>query len=242
MIFHGQPAAARSQTNGIFMSHKLPLPPQPGKQADPTLSPTPLPISLNPAWPIPGKAQCLAWWDMYDMLDNVRAHSLQVARVAADITRLVCRSTEKTFGAQSQEQLLQTICAAALLHDLAKTYCIRHGGNHAQVGASWVVDLTKNPAIGQGVLHHVFWPGPADPSHFFLPLVIAYSDKRVRHDEIVSLDTRLDDLLVRYGRTQKHREMIRRSFDQVRDIETRLEQQTGVDLNAYSFDSRGLVQ
>ena len=224
------------------MSHKLPSQPQSVTQTKPILSPTPVPIFLNPAWPIPSQAQCLAWWDTFDMLDNIRAHSLQVTKVAEGITRLALGHTGKKFGAQSQEQLLGSVRAAALLHDLAKTYCIRYGGNHAQVGASWVVELTENPAIGQGVLHHVFWPGPADPALFFLPLVIVYSDKRVRHDEIVSLDTRLDDLLVRYGRTQKHRDMIRTSFDQVRKIETKLEQQTGVDLNAYSFDSRGLVK
>ena len=32
--------------------------------------------------------------------------------------------------------------AAGLLHDLAKTYCIRHGGSHAQLGAAWVLEAT----------------------------------------------------------------------------------------------------
>ena len=202
----------------------------------------PLPVLPDPHGSIPSTAQCTLWWDAYAMLDNIRAHSLQVTRVALAITAMVLKTSPHLPGADDPARMTGTIRAAALLHDLAKTYCIRYGGNHAQLGASWVVNLTDNPAIGQGVLHHIFWPGPVDTTLFFIPLVIAYSDKRVRHDEVVSLDSRLKDILHRYGKTPRHQEMITRSFDQVRQMEHQLEHQTGVDLNAYPFDSRGLVE
>ncbi len=173
------------------------------------------------------------------MLENIREHSLQVTHVATTITRMALDHSPELLRGQ---KILELVRAAGLLHDLAKTYCILHGGNHAQIGSAWVMHLTRNPALGQAVLHHVFWPGKIDvPSHF-LPLVVAYSDKRVRHETIVPLEERLADLMDRYGDTAHRRKMIRKGFDQVATIERQLEQLTGVPLHAYPFDSRRLVQ
>jgi hypothetical protein len=179
----------------------------------------------------------MTWWDDYEMLENIRNHSLAVTRVAVTIAGLALANSPRTFVFDPTP----TIRAGALLHDLAKTYCIRHGGNHAQVGASWVIGLTGNPALGHAVLHHVFWPGNVDVRSHFIPLVVAYSDKRVRHDEIVSLEDRLDDLMHRYGTTESRRSKILTAHDQITTIEHQLEQLTGVPLHAHSFDSRRLV-
>ncbi|GAU09060.1 HD domain-containing protein [Desulfoplanes formicivorans] len=181
----------------------------------------------------------MTWWDTYAMLDNIRDHSLAVTHVATTITRM---TLEKAPNLPASCNLLETVTAAALLHDLAKTYCIRHGGNHAQVGAAWVVALTGNPAIGHAVFHHVFWPGRIDVRNHFIPLVVAYGDKRVRHNEIVSLEDRMEDLMLRYGTSTSRRKMILRAHDQIITIEQQLEQLTGVPLHAHSFDSRRLVQ
>jgi hypothetical protein len=202
---------------------------------DPTIPPL---VRPDPSWYIPTSKECMTWWDRYGMLDNVRDHSLAVTHVAMTITRLALAHSPRDFTADPTA----TIRAGALLHDLAKTYCIRHGGNHAQVGASWVVGLTGNPAIGHAVLHHVFWPGKTDVRNHFIPLVVAYSDKRVRHDTIVSLENRLEDLMHRYGTNEYRRSKIRTAYDQVLTIERQLEQLTGVPLHAYSFDSRRLVR
>ncbi len=192
---------------------------------------------MNPSWKVPSADQCMKWWDTYAMIENIRLHSLAVTHVALSITRMALAHSPQVFAFDPT----RSVEAAALLHDLAKAYCIYYGGNHAQVGASWVMALTGNPAIAQAVLHHISWPGKVDVKRHFLPLVVAYSDKRVRHDTIVSLDDRLEDLIHRYGETSARRTKIRTIFQQVTTIEHQLEQLTGVSLHAYSFDSRRLV-
>ena len=168
------------------------------------------------------------------MLENIAEHSSLVAGIATWIGHKA-----KDCGLNIHQQALR---AAGLLHDLAKTYTVRYGGNHCQLGAAWVMALTKNPAIAQAVRHHVVWPGPVDVNTHFLPLVIIYADKRVKHDTIVTLPERFADLFDRYGVSEERIAAMRRSFAQVEDIESRLSSLLEVDLNAHSFDSRRMVQ
>ena len=168
------------------------------------------------------------------MLDNIAVHSSLVAGIASWIGhRAVSRGLHIP---------LQALRAAGLLHDLAKTYTVRYGGNHSQLGAAWVMALTENPAIAQAVRHHVAWPGPLDVRTHFLPLVIIYADKRVKHDQIVTLDERFADLLDRYGGSAERVASMRRSFAQIEHIESELCSLLEVDLHAYPFDSRRMVQ
>ncbi len=73
------------------------------------------------------------------MLENIKAHSMLVAKVAVQTSTLARES-----GVDID---IPTIQASALLHDIAKSYCIHHGGNHSQLGAAWVMQLTGNPVI-----------------------------------------------------------------------------------------------
>ncbi|MFO7876330.1 MAG: HDIG domain-containing protein [Desulfovermiculus sp.] len=183
---------------------------------------------------VPDDAQCKAWWREYDMLENIAVHSSLVSGIATWIGH---RARDCGLNVH-----LQALRAAGLLHDLAKTYTVRYGGNHSQLGAAWVMALTKNPAIAQAVRHHIVWPGPVDVNIHFLPLVIIYADKRVKHDTIVTLPERFADLFIRYGVSEERIAAMRRSFAQVEDIESRLSSLLEVDLNAHSFDSRRMVQ
>jgi len=181
----------------------------------------------------PTDEECRALWDRYEMLPHIRDHSLAVACVAGFIAQ---KALEAGLPVNPAE-----VRASAMLHDLAKTYTIHYGGNHCQLGGAWVQELTGNPAIAQGVTHHVHWPGEIDVHQHFLPLTVIYSDKRVKHNRIVSLEERFTDLLERYGTTEYIRERIARSFNQARDIELALSQAIGVDLHAHSFDCGGVV-
>lgn len=183
---------------------------------------------------IPSDEQCFELWDYYQMLPNIRIHSMIVANIATYIGKLAQR--------QGCEINLQVIRAAGLLHDLAKTYTVNFGGNHSQIGATWVMDYTKNPAIAQGVIHHVYWPGEIDIEAHFLPLSIIYADKRVKHDKIVSLRERNNDILKRYGNNPNIVKRIQRSFEQVQYIEQKFKIYLKVDLNAYPFDRWRMVE
>jgi len=168
------------------------------------------------------------------MLDNIRVHSLLVAEIANTIALLARQ--------RGMYICHNTVLAAALLHDLGKTYTVRHGGSHSQIGASWSMEETGNPAIAQCILHHVYWPGKIDVINHFEPLVIIYADKRVKHDMITPLDQRFADILERYGTNTSRRDRIRNSYRQNQCIEQELNQLLEVDLNAYSLNRGRLVQ
>ena len=169
--------------------------------------------------PVPDEAACIRLWDRYGMLPNIRAHSRTVAEVALE-------AAKRAVGLGHTVDL-SALKAAALLHDVAKTYTILHGGAHAQLGAAWVLEETGRPDLAQAVLFHVTWPwvhGPlaleADPLR--LPLLVSYADKRVRHDEVVSLEERFADLLNRYGDTEEHRASIMINREQALNYERAL--------------------
>lgn len=202
---------------------------------------SPVAHSFAPDLPVPSEEQCRIWWDEHEMFDHIKEHSMQVAEVATSIAELAVRAGTPEPARAFPERFVATIRASALLHDLGKTYCIRHGGNHSQLGGAWVQELTRNPGVAQGVAHHVYWPGRLDLDAFFIPLTVMYSDKRVRHTEIVSLDERAEDLYQRYGKTAARRAMIKHSIDQIREVELLFESQLQENLHAYPFDRRGLV-
>lgn len=183
---------------------------------------------------VPTDLECLNLWDKYAMLDHIRTHSSLVADVATTLAEMA--------RDRGMDLNVQAVRAAGLLHDLGKTYTVQFGGNHSQLGSSWVMQATRNPAIAQGVMHHVHWPGPLDLDAHFLPLAIIYADKRVKHQGLVSLEDRFTDLVDRYGVDQDLISRIHRSYQQGKDLEELLNTRLEVDLNAHPFDRRRLVQ
>lgn len=191
----------------------------------------PSPADMPPA---PTDMQCYQFWDRYCMLPHIRQHSLGVARVA---TRLALLGKQAGLDVD-----VQTVRASALLHDIAKTYTIRHGGNHSQLGGAWMEQATGNPLLSMGIVHHVHWPWHVDVRAFFLPLAIIYGDKRVRHDTVVTLDERFEDLYSRYGSTQYVRDRLAESRQQSAMIEEAFGNLLGVDLHEDTFDCGRMVE
>lgn len=183
---------------------------------------------------VPADDLCFAWWDRFRMLDNIRRHSRMVAELAA---ALAADLKSGGLGVDVAE-----VRAAGLLHDLAKTYTIAHGGNHSQLGSAWLMELTGNPTIAQAVAHHVMWPWEIDLARHSTALLLIYADKRVRHDEYVSLDDRFEDLLVRYGTTETVKSRIRESHRQALDIENLLSLHLLRGADAYPLAGGRLVE
>lgn len=191
---------------------------------------------------IPSDGECRVWWDEFGMLEHIKVHSELVAGVATTLAEMAADRGLGNPDSLPRDDFVQSVRAAALLHDLGKTWSIAHGGNHSQLGAAWVMELTRNPRIAQGVVHHVHWPGEVDAQRYFLPLAVIYADKRVKHDRIVGINERFEDLYARYGHTDRSRALIRRSHDQGKELERLFSIILGEEIHEYPFDRRRLVR
>ena len=189
-----------------------------------------LAFPVSSAWNVPNEAQCVRLWDKYGMMPHIREHCRAVASVALEIVR---RAGERGVLPEGRGLSEAYVLAGGLLHDIAKTYTIRHGGSHAQLGAAWVRDETGNPALAQAVLWHVSWPwqdGPLDDAvdPLRLPVIIAYADKRVRHNEVVTLEERFEDLMVRYGIDDERKARITGYLNRTKAVEKAIFDRIGV--------------
>lgn len=132
------------------------------------------------------------------MLDNIRAHSIQVARVAVVLLEGL-ESNDKSRILPDRGLVI----AGALLHDIAKTECIREGCRHADIGKKICEDLGYHQVadiVQQHVILHTFNETEYTAGLFEAHELVYYADKRVRHDQIVSLEDRLEYIIERYGK------------------------------------------
>ena len=147
---------------------------------------------------IPDIAQCIQLMDEYGMLPNIRRHSIVVAQVALQL--IDGFDENETSPACIPDRSL--IVAGALLHDIAKTPCLKNGCDHAREGAEICLQLGY-PEIASIVEEHVILKDHDETRRsqgkFNAREIIYYADKRVRHEEIVSLDDRLEYILEHYG-------------------------------------------
>ncbi len=141
----------------------------------------------------PSRDECLRLMTVHGMLPHIRAHSCRVRDVA-----LAVGSHLVAAGVALYLPLLE---AGALLHDIAKTASLGNGGEHARLGAQWLTDLGY-PAVAEIIREHVWLSRhPAEAWPLREVEVVNYADKRVLHDQIVTLPDRFVDLRRRYGRT-----------------------------------------
>jgi len=161
---------------------------------------------------IPDAALCFRLMEDYGMLPNIRRHSITVARAALEILE---GFAEKMVG-QVEIPDRQLVIAGALLHDIAKTPCLKEGCDHARTGAEICMELGY-PEIADIVGEHVVLkdhnPDRYQQGLFTATEIIYYADKRVRHEEIVSLEDRLEYILDHYGMEDPVlHELIRKNF------------------------------
>ncbi len=133
------------------------------------------------------------------MLDHIIDHSLEVARVALFLSVELNR--------RGQHLDLSLVEAAALLHDLTKTECLRTKEDHAQTGSRRLKEMGY-VRIAEVVAEHIHLSKATDPFHISEEEVVNYADKRVKHDQIVSLEERFQDLRNRYGHNPRALELL----------------------------------
>jgi putative nucleotidyltransferase with HDIG domain len=148
---------------------------------------------------IPTKKECYHLMFKMNMMDHIVVHSMQVCRVATLLTQNLIDQ-----GLQLNFDLIQ---AAALLHDITKTRSFKTEENHAETGGQYLADMGW-AEVGNLVRQHVKLDEYPEAVSLGEVEIINYADKRVLHEEVVSLDKRLDYILERYAKIPEHRERI----------------------------------
>jgi len=163
---------------------------------------------------IPSVKGCLDLMEQYRMLPNIRNHSIVVTKVAEIIT-------EGLISA-GHDLSLETVVAGALLHDIGKTSCLDNDNDHAAKGVE--ICLSHNlESIADIVAEHVILKNYHPEDGFSEKEIVYYSDKRVNHDQVVSLEERLAYILERYGQNDKKRcKAIRQNYALCQNLEKRM--------------------
>lgn len=143
---------------------------------------------------IPDESQCYALLKKYETPEHIVAHSRKVW----DVGRLLGESLVKRHHAVD----LDLLCASCLLHDIGKYPCILDGSGYHDVRGEQILVQEGFSQVARIVVQHVVLRGPKD-SPIREEHVLFYSDKRVVHDELVSLEDRFVYLERTYGKSSK---------------------------------------
>jgi uncharacterized protein len=139
---------------------------------------------------IPTRSECLTALRGNNVPDNIIGHSIVVERVALVL------SDQLIEAGNGMDVAL--VSAGALLHDIEKMRGLREGRPHGDLGAETTDRLgflEISPIVGQ----HVRLADYGDNGGIDEAKLVNYADKRVNHQEIVTLDERFDYLFERYG-------------------------------------------
>lgn len=170
---------------------------------------------------IPTRQQCDTLMARYAMLPNIVAHSYQVMRVALAITDSV-----KDGLSIHRDKVI----AGALLHDITKTRSLETKEHHDASGGALLRELGFlgiAEMVEQHVrLHTLDLDGALNETE-----IVYYADKRVMHDTIVTLDKRMSDLIVRYGRDEETIRRIVQNKEQVLAVEKKIERFLKTDIH-----------
>jgi len=139
---------------------------------------------------IPTIHQCYEMMDKYAMPEHIRLHSMVVARIACFLSTGLRKagvdiSIEKTVS-------------GAMLHDIAKISCVHSHEDHCLKGKE-ICETEGFCEISEIVNEHVMLKHSVNEKDFNEKEIVNYSDKRVLHDNVVSIQERMDDILIRYG-------------------------------------------
>jgi putative nucleotidyltransferase with HDIG domain len=147
-----------------------------------------------------------------DMMDHIIDHSIMVSNVAL----CLCRFLGKKFSLNIAE-----VRSAALLHDITKTRSFTTGEVHAETGGLLLTQMGY-PEIGDIIRQHVMLDTCTLDSPVSEPEIVNYADKRVLHDQVVSLEKRLEYIKVRYGTKSEFKDRIQRMWTKTVALEQKL--------------------
>jgi uncharacterized protein len=163
---------------------------------------------------IPSVEQCFDLMVQYEMLENIKAHSIMVERIAS----LMARGLQEA----GENLSLERVTAGALMHDIAKTQSLKTKEDHSARGSEICLQNHLDE-IADIVAEHVVLKAFSKEGPVLEKEIVYYADKRVNHDKIVSLEERLAYLIKQYGRGDER--LIRRmgkNFDLCKQVQSKL--------------------
>lgn len=172
----------------------------------------------------PDENDCFRLIHEYGMLPNIIRHSVQVRNVSVAIYRHLNNNSMIS---------LDLIIAAALLHDIAKTSSIDNRDiRHDLAGGEILRNLGYNE-IADIVENHVVFTGFDPDGQVTEKEIIYYADKRVMHDRVVDIETRVKDLVARYGRDERIKGLILENKKFILALESKIQN----SMNTYIDDA-----
>ena len=162
---------------------------------------------------IPSSKECYELIREMDMMDHIVDHSEQVCRVA------VCLADK--LNHKGIDLNFELIRASALLHDITKTRSFRTKENHAETGGKFLQERGFIE-VGHVIAQHVKLDTYVASSSPVEAEIVNYADKRVLHDQIVSLKDRMAYILERYADGMESRERILGLWAKSKDLEKRI--------------------
>jgi uncharacterized protein len=139
----------------------------------------------------PSEQECLALLEKYRTPDHIVLHSRKVWEVGKIVGEGLLRRNHPVD--------LSLLRASCLLHDIGKYPCILDGTKYHDIRGEQILEAEGLSAIAAIVVQHVLLrsdiDGPVKEEH-----IVFYADKRVVHDEVVSLEDRFLYLNQTYGK------------------------------------------
>ncbi len=179
---------------------------------------------------IPMRSDCLAVLRDHGVPDNIIGHSIVVERVACFLADELVRA--------GNGMSLPLISAGALLHDIEKMRGLREGKPHGELGAEETDRLgftEVSPIVGQ----HVRLVSYAENGAIDEAKLVNYADKRVNHDQIVTLDERFEYLFERYGAASPQ---ARERIAEIKRLTENIERQIFARLSIAPGDLKRLIE
>jgi len=146
-------------------------------------------------------------------MDHIIDHSVMVSNVAI----CLCRGIYKKSPCLNMD-LVRT---SALLHDITKTRSFSTGEVHSQTGAGLMEEMGY-PEIGDIIRQHVMLDACRPDLPVSEPEIVNYADKRVLHDQVVSLDQRLTYIKQKYGQRPEFGRLIKKMCNETLALEDKL--------------------
>ena len=162
---------------------------------------------------IPTQEQCYRLMCDMKMMDHIVVHSMQVCRVATFLT--------ENLNPQRNRLNHDLIRAAALLHDITKTRSFKTEENHALTGGEFLAEQGY-AEVGDLVRQHVRLDVYPQNVSLREAEIINYADKRVLHENVVSLDKRAEYILEKYTKVAEDRRRVYMLWEKTREIEAEI--------------------